>query len=125
LGLGPRRAIGDRIARHRRGSDATRRVGARRAEQQDRLTEHLGPQQGQPLDRLEGADEIKHEREAILGLCLDLDGDETGPPRSIDGLGEGHQPPRRGTFSRRDLAAMAQQSEQVVPTGTNAGDPLR
>lgn len=123
--LGPRRAIVDRIARHGRRSCATRRVGAWGAEQQDRLAERLGTEQGRPLDHLEGADKLEHEGETILGLCLDLDGDEAGLPRCVEGLSEGHQPARGNAFRRCDLGAMTQQSEQVVPTGTNAGDPLR
>jgi hypothetical protein len=89
------------------------------------LAEHLGAEQGQPLDRLEGADELEHEGETILGLCLDLDGAGVGLPRCVEGLGEGHQPARGSASRRRDQGAMTQQSEQVVPTCTNAGDPLR
>lgn len=113
------------MARRGRGSHATRRVGGWGAEQQDGLAEHLGAEQGQPLDRLEGADELEHEGQTILGLCLDLDGVGVGLPRCVEGLGEGHQPTRGSASRRRDQGAMTQQSEQVVPTCTNAGDPLR
>lgn len=79
---------------------------------------------GQNLAVTECANSLEHEPEPILRA--DQGGsDEASRPQDGQSLSEGHEPARCRASGGRDQGPVAQQLEQIVATGTNAGDPLR
>ena len=106
LGLGPRRAILFSIAPGGVGSYATRRVGLRGPEQQDRLAEHLSTKVGQTLDACEGENDLEHEGKAILRT--DIEGNMAHLPRSYEDSGERHKLPGWRTIWWSNQATVTQ-----------------
>lgn len=122
LGLGPRRAIWSRIAHRKAGLQATRRVGFRGPEQKDRLAELFSAKSGKRLNAAKGLNDLEEEGETILRTHLK--GNAAEFLGSDEDASERDEPSGRSTVEWCDLSAVSKKLEQVIPTGTNTGNPF-